>query len=612
MCGVAGSLDWEQGRGAAVVAALNEWQRHRGPDHTALTLMEPFILGNTRLAIHDRTTAGNQPFTSHDGRYVCVFNGEIYNFVELADQFRLSLPNQCDGSVIPELWALLGPDCLAYFRGMYAIAIVDSVTGTLYLARDPFGIKPLYLRRLPGTSLTFASEARALARLSPSASVSPEAIARYLHLGALPADASPFQGVEAVPPNTVLTVAADGVMDTNSILAGDRPLTGSAVGLNTDLGVAFRESIQLHLRADVPTVLLLSSGVDSTAIASAAKSMGQRLRCMTVRVPGSGDESKHAARSARHYGHTHEVVEPRLDPTTLDRFFSAMQKPSIDGLNTFVVTSAVHEAGYRVALSGLGGDEALGGYRHFRLLRWLPLLRLLDRVPQAGRLLAELAEGGRMQPKYHKLARLIGPGGPRTAASLDVLQREVHSPDRVHALTGFVPETLMREWQNDEACSFVALVEAELRNYLQAMLLADTDSFSMCWSVELRVPFVDTVFFGAATAAGAARGRPGKAALARALDDAYLFEIAQRDKLGFSMPMADWLQHGPLRHLVDALEDPSAPVWEFVSRSEARRSMRAHSDGWSEQWSLVALNHWLQSVSRDRVTPGSTYTRPSA
>lgn len=612
MCGIAGILDWEEGQAAEIVAGLNAYQRHRGPDAAALVRVGPFTLGNTRLAIQDPSPAGNQPFISRDGRYVCVFNGEIYNFIELIERFRLDVPNRCDGSVIPELWAKLGSDCLAQLRGMYAVAVVDSLTGALSLARDPFGIKPLYLRRFPSGSLAFASEVRALALLPPSAPVSREAVARYLHLGAMPADVSPFEGVEAVAPNSVITVRPTGEASTKPILAGDHPVLDLEAGPRAHLGVVFRESIDLHLRADVPTVLLLSSGVDSTAIASAARSWGHSLHCMTVRVPGSQDESEQAAHSARHYGHTHEVVDPRPDSAALERFFTAMQRPSIDGLNTFLVTSAVHEAGYRVALSGLGGDEALGGYRHYRLLRWLRLLRLLDRVPLAGELLLRAAKVGRVQASSEKVDRLLRAGGPRTAAALDLLQREVLSSNRVHAATGIDPGSLAENEMDGGSHSFVALVEAELRNYMQSMLLADADSFSMCWSVELRVPFVDVVFFRAATTAVAARKRPGKAALLQALGDPHLLEAARRNKRGFSIPMAHWLREGLLRPLVDALDDPHAPVWEFVSREEAERSVSNPDGRWAEQWLFVALNAWLLSLSHERVGLARTRIRPPA
>ena len=162
MCGIVGTIDTVEGRAEARVAMLNESQQHRGPDHSVLARVGCFTLGNTRLAIQDPGPAGNQPFVSSDGRYHCVFNGEIYNYRRLVEHYQLPVRTACDGEVIPHLWAKLGPASLAELRGMFAIAIVDSLEERLYLARDPFGIKPLYWRVLTDGPVVFASEIRPL------------------------------------------------------------------------------------------------------------------------------------------------------------------------------------------------------------------------------------------------------------------------------------------------------------------------------------------------------------------------------------------------------------------------------------------------------------------
>ena len=179
MCGIAGVIDPVAERAAARVHLLNEAQTHRGPDHAAVTRASVITLGNTRLAIRDLTPAGNQPFVSADGRYVCVFNGEIYNHRQLAERFLLPVRTACDGEVIPHLWSKLGMESLAELRGMFAIALADVLKERLYLARDPFGIKPLYWRLLSDGSLAFASEVRPLARLAPGTRVDDAAVARF-------------------------------------------------------------------------------------------------------------------------------------------------------------------------------------------------------------------------------------------------------------------------------------------------------------------------------------------------------------------------------------------------------------------------------------------------
>ncbi|MDP9441068.1 MAG: asparagine synthase-related protein, partial [Actinomycetota bacterium] len=596
VCGIAGALDRDVDRAASRVAELNAGQRHRGPDDEVVVRAGAFTLGNTRLAIQDPSPAGNQPFWSADRRYVCVFNGEIYNYLELIDEFALDLPNRCDGAVIPELWARLGADMLQRLRGMYAVAVVDTVEESVTLARDPFGIKPLYLRRLPDGTVAFASEVKPLAGLHSLPPVSNGAIATFLFLGSMPADVSPFEGVTALAPNTALVLDGDGRTRETPILPGEHPLTEPPDG-DVDLGDAFQESVQLHLRSDVPTVLLLSAGVDSAALAAAAREGGHDVACMTVQGVGAHDEAPEAAAAAAHYGHTHEVVPAYLDEAAVARFFHAMQRPTIDGLNTFVVCEAVRRRGYRVALSGLGGDEALGGYAHYRALPWLGLLDAADRLPAAGRMAAAAARVAPARSGGDKLARLLLPGGPRTAWELDLLQREVHPAATVRALTGIDPRSASATTVSDGSRSFAALVEAELANYLQATLLPDADAFSMCSSVELRVPYLDRRFFAVAVWANGRRRPSGKRALTDALRDPFLHAVAGRPKRGFSVPMAEWLRSGPLQPFVRGLVDADAPVWNLVSREATTDALAGHAaDRWSPHWSLVALNGWLSSL----------------
>ena len=272
MCGIAGAIDMVAERAVARVRLLNDTQAHRGPDHSVIARAGEITLGNTRLAIQDPTPAGNQPFVSADGRYICVFNGEIYNHRQLAERFRLPVRTACDGEVIAQLWAKLGVESLAELRGMFAIAMADTLEGCLYLARDPFGIKPLYWRLLPDGSLVFASEVRPLTRLAPGIRVDDAAVARYLHYGAMAADQSPFLEITAVPPNSIAVVRQDRRVEVRPL----RPDGPVAVRPRpSDLGAALAESTDLHLGADVPTALLLSGGwIRRPSRLSAAASAG--------------------------------------------------------------------------------------------------------------------------------------------------------------------------------------------------------------------------------------------------------------------------------------------------------------------------------------------------
>jgi asparagine synthase (glutamine-hydrolysing) len=597
MCGIAGAIDAVAGRASARVGALNNWQRHRGPDHDVVVTIGAFTLGNARLAIQDPGPAGNQPFVSDDGRYTCVFNGEIYNYRQLIQLYQLPVQTDCDGEVIPALWAKLGIDSLAELRGMYAIALVDSLEERVYLARDPFGIKPLYWRNLPDGTTAFASEVRPLARLAAGLRLDSGAVARYLHLGAMAADQSPFAQMTAVPPNRVASFSQSGQQKLRRILPGGAL---EAMDGPTDLGSALATSIDLHLQADVPTALLLSAGVDSAAIAAVGHRLGRRLSCLTVATTGGGDESAEAQATALHYGHGFRRVQAELNANDVAGFFRAMQRPTIDGLNTYLVCKAVREAGFKVALSGLGGDEAVGGYSHFRILRYLPALDLVGGMPAplasvAAAVLARLGSAG-----GDKTRRLLAERGPRTAWELSLLQREVLTASLAADLTG----TRYRPAAGPlvpSAGSFRAMAQAETEIYMEAMLLPDADSFSMASSVELRVPFVDSQVFSSALAMARTRTGPGKAAIGAGLADPYLGEVAARPKRGFTIPMRRWLTES-LAPVIDAVREPDAPVWTVADRTVAHRAGLL-SPGvrtrWSETWTIAALNAWMETVSQE-------------
>ena len=604
MCGIAGTIDPVAERASARAAMINGAQAHRGPDHHVVTATCGITVGNTRLAIQDPTPAGNQPFVSADGRYVSVFNGEIYNYRQLAGRFQLSLRTGCDGEVIPELWARLGVRALAELRGMFAIAVVDTLEECLYLARDPFGIKPLYWRLLPDGSMVFASEVRPLASLAALGHVDPSAVARYLRYGAMAADQSPFADIVPVPPNSVVAVGRDLRMEVHPIQPNG-PL--EMQGLPPSLGTTLLDSVSLHLDADVPTALLLSGGVDSAVIAAVSRRLGRDLECLTVATDGPGDETSDAARTAQHYGHRCRRVPAVLEDGDVARFFRAMQRPSVDGLNTYLICKAVREAGFKVALSGLGGDEAVGGYSHFRLLPYLPALRAVDAVPlPVGNLVTIAATAlGKGRPKAR---RLLSKSGPRSGPALTRLQRELFPAPLVSDLTGVSSVRQdtgadVPEWSAAHAPgSFAAMAAAEVAVYLQATLLPDADTFSMASSVELRVPFVDGQVFSAALGGVAGRRtRPGKAAFGAALDDPYLKALAAQPKRGFSLPMEKWLA-GPLAPLLAAASEPDAPVWSVLDRQRASRAGLVPllpRRRWSETWAIAALNAWLETWTGD-------------
>lgn len=594
MCGIAGAFGPDAHLRVEVVEEMNWAQLARGPDHQVVVAEGPFVLGNTRLAVQDPTSAANQPFRGAGGGLTVVFNGEIYNFRELVRQHRLDVRTRCDGEVIPLLWAKLGPSCLRLLRGMYGLAVADHRERRLYLARDPFGIKPLHWRRYE-SGVLFASDPTALWRVDRMLPLDQRALGDFLHFGAVAATRSPYTGIEAIAPGACVSIGESGLVRREVVvpaIESGSPAKPTAALDGRPLATAFRASVRAHLSADVPTALLLSAGIDSTLLALAARDEERSLHCLTVTTPGTEGESAQAKATATEYGHTHDTVSAEIDEAAVDTFLSVMPRPTIDGLNSYIVNRAVSSAGYKVALSGLGGDEALGGYGYVRFARALPLLRLADLVPgESAECLARLLRGRVPGSNSGKLGLLVGPDGPRTLGELVRLQRELFTADRVRSMLGGCSCDEERTPLHGRGPEIMS--RAEMVHYLQPMLLPDADAFSMASSVELRVPFVDRPFFAAAIRRRRLRGKPE---LVRQMGDRYLTLLSRRPKTGFSVPMQEWIRSGLLRHVVEDAAQPNAPVWDHVDPSIGRpileRAGTTHR--WSGVWALAVLDGWLR------------------
>jgi len=595
MCGVCAEARWDSAPSAVMVERMNRAQNHRGPDGAVTVLFEHCALGNTRLAIVNPGPEGDQPLTAPDGSVTAVFNGEIYNFRELVRDHDL-IPGGSDGAVIPQLYARQGLHSFSLLRGMFAVILIDHRRGTLVLARDPLGIKPLHWRQTP-TGILAASEIKPL--LAPGMRPTADAVGRFLHLGSLPADSTPFSEVHAVAPNSWIRFNGSGVVSRGPVVKDPIPESAST---DVELAEALLESTALHLRSDVPTALLLSSGLDSSAIAWASKRLGQALHCLTVDLGGGRSEAHVARQTADYYGHTHRVVRRVLQGPDLDAFFASMQKPSIDGLNTFIVCRAVAQQGYKVALSGLGGDEATAGYRHFRVLPLLRWLKLADRcIPRPVRWASGATVLHHGPLASEKVRALVSNQENRDAWALSLLQRSVWSATNARRAAGLahdydiiqeVPVGLGSNNARD-------LSLAEYRLYVQSTLLPDADAFSMASSIELRVPLVDRSFLTTALAAGSTRGL-GKPGMAAALGEPYLMRLARQPKQGFALPMDDWMRTGALRPLVETAEAPDAPLYDLVDKGMASAALSAWRAGrirWSTPWALVVLDQWMRTLT---------------
>lgn len=599
MCGIAGALGIPRDAAEPAVQRMLSALRHRGPDDEgSVTLASPagdhppVVIGQTRLAIMDPTPAGHQPMadappTGAGPPNWIVFNGEVFNFRDLTPDLEhrgFHCRSRCDTEVILHAYRAWGEDCVDRFRGMFAWCLADAARGSVWLCRDRLGIKPLYLARPDGGGLLFASEVRALLAAGPDLvppRLNPAALESFLAQGAVFGDESVVRGVELLPPSESLVLDWSG-REVRRRTYWRLPTPGTAepsddrTAAVAEVGAALREAVGLRLSADVPVGVFLSSGIDSTAIATLAAEQAVTRLC-TISIgfdQPEFDESAGAAAIAAELGTEHHALRLTGQDLLRDipRALAAQDQPTVDGFNTFTVVRCARDAGLKVGLSGLGGDELFGGYASFRdVPRWVRARRWLWPLGPARRWLARglRAVGRRGAEKIG--AGLTRAGDPlhtyllRRELFLPAERREWHDPPPDADPDSGVPLAALVPWTGrTPGPDLVNLVSSfELGLYMRHMLLRDADAFSMAHGFELRVPLLDHAFVGRVAALPGrlkGPGPPPKRLLVDAVGPRFPAVARRLPKKGFTFPWGAWFR-GPLREVArDAAENRA--VWK--------------------------------------------------
>lgn len=653
MCGICGVIDWSEAPDAtALVRRMTPTMLHRGPDDEGyLASGEParLALGMRRLSIID-LQGGHQPIFNEDGKVGVVLNGEIYNFQELQKQLvdrGHSFRTRSDSEVVAHAYEEWGAECVERLQGMFAIAVYDrrglregQDCGVLFLARDRLGIKPLYYTEVRGQRaedekrFLFASEVRTLlASGVVSHQLSRDALESYLLFGSVSEPMTLVEGVRSLPPGHHMTIGLDPLNSTAKIerywsiaspisTNGHQSQNGGqksdAKSSATQVRTLLEESVRKHLIADVPVGVFLSSGIDSTALAALASREVSGVHTFTVAFPEKEfSEAVIARRTAERLGTTHQEVMLTGDDmlARLGDAVGALDQPSIDGINTYLVSWTARQAGLKVALSGLGGDEVFGGYGTFsRTAKYQRMATVGNRVPAGVRSLmsAAVAEtGGRFMPgdAARKLASLWN--SPDSLPDPFYFGRALFPPAQVSALMQRTKRGedrgLWWDWlaQSAEQARgldpFAAVSCMEAQSYLVSTLLRDTDSMSMAHSLEVRVPFLDhpLVEFvtGLPQEVKLRKGIP-KALLVAALEDLLPAEVVDQKKRGFTFPWAEWLR-GPMKDRVEkGLSDLAPALNEMLEAETAQRVWQSYLKGdttWARPWSLYVLNEWTKA-----------------
>lgn len=633
MCGICGLFAVDDTGADKSVTRMKSAMWHRGPDDAGsvrLPIYDAGVnaalhLGFQRLAIIDTSATGHQPMHDAATRNWIVFNGEIYNYQELRSALRERghvFVGGSDTEVVLHALSEWGTEALRRFRGMFAIAFFDAARNRLLLARDPLGIKPLYYHARAGR-LVFASEARAIVSAGEvGGALTPEGVARFLAFGASTEPATVYDGIAMLPAGSCAWIGVPEVR-----FGGVRPAAfwqlpmaeadgGSRVG---DTAAGVREvvtgAIQSHLVADVPVSVFLSAGVDSGIIAAVATRLAGPINTFTVGfdLAGYRDEAAGARETADAVGARHHEVVLRTDdvPEMFAAWLRSMDQPSIDGFNSFVVAGAVRDAGFKVALSGLGSDELFGGYPNFAVVaRVVGLQRWLRRLPRGLRdTVLAAATVGRSGRRTEVLRSLYSKGMDARAIALTM--RRIWSDAMVEAALGrvfseraAVLDVAASPPPNNYATVCRAVSEAEVTGYMRNVLLRDADVYSMARSLEVRVPFLDTNVVEHVARLPPRfvfdRARPGKQLLAAAFSGLVPRKIFERPKTGFSLPMGVWMK-GPLRDQCEASVgriEASGLMVKHHARDIWQSFLREHAAGrWMRPMALVALGACIDRPS---------------
>jgi asparagine synthase (glutamine-hydrolysing) len=597
MCGIAVHFN-----SLGQAAALNlDLIRHRGPDSRGEWLSPDgrCWLGSTRLAIVDLSPTGAQPMTDPATGNVIVTNGEIYNHLAVREKLGRNVDwrGTSDTETLLMGYARWGHGVVEHLKGMFAFAIYDAARNELFLARDRLGIKPLYYTA-GADGVRAGSEVRLLA--PASATIKPEAVSAYLQWGACPEGELIYSGIQSLPAGHALTISPNGEIKTWRYWPARKTFALFPDKVIGRLRGLIENAVDEHLLSDVPVASFLSGGIDSSVItALAAQKLAHKLQTYSVGFAlAEFDETAIAGEIAQRYGTDHHRIQLSEEEViaSVTEAVDKLDLPSVDAINTYIVSRAVAAHGVKVALSGLGGDELFGGYPSFRdvprlqLVAALPsfLRRIIGLVGNMGDRLADIPRSGDAGELAHWRRRFLSDESIRRAGlPIAVEPREV-------------PVALPDD--------FAQISWAELTGYMRRMLLRDADQMSMAVSLEVRVPFLDhelVEYVLGLPAAVKKRYRGVKGLLVESCRDLLPASVYDRRKAGFVLPMKQWM-FGPLASFVsEGLDEtvsrdllPAAFVDEV---KEAFQRDRLH---WTRPWSIAVLGHFAKRCRLSGTAPG--------
>ncbi len=607
MCGItgiAGPGTAVDRRRRATVVKMTRLLAHRGPDAEGIFESEKVALGHRRLSIIDLSEQANQPMSDAGGRYTIVFNGEVYNFREVRKRLgNYPFRTNCDTEVVLAAFKAWGPGCLAHFNGMFAFAIWDDEEEALFLVRDRLGIKPLYFS-LQGGQLFFASEIRSLIHGAGLKKVlNRQSLSRYLAFQAVHPPETLVEGIQQLQPGE-WAVFRNGKIEKKKYWEPQArsPIIGDCATAKEQVKFLLGKAVERRLVSDVPLGAFLSGGIDSSAIVALMAQASERAveTFSVVFDEQKFDESEFSGLVAKRFKTRHHpiLLRPADFLESLPDALAAMDTPSGDAINTYVVSKVTKAAGITVALSGLGGDELFMGYGpYFKSLR-LGRMPLFWHLPASLRKMAMKLAGAFMPGHQREKLQEIAASGSSADQLLPAF-RKVLTEASLRKM-GLQPPLLNGRFRPDERLPvYSRLTVADLALYTQDVLLKDTDQMSMAHALEVRVPFFDHELVEYVLRISDGCKHPGypKQLLVEALGGLLPKEVVFRKKQGFDLPWKVWMK-GALKPFCEARLDRLSQrnLFDFAHVQQLWATFLSGKNDtlWSRIWVLVVLEDWLE------------------
>ena len=625
MCGITGivGLNIESSIPKIAIQKMTDAMAHRGPNSQGFWEDAHCYLGHRRLSIIDLSDAGNQPFISQDGRYILVYNGELYNYKDLkfslqrsefgTNQLPYIFKTNTDTEVILASYLRWGKECVNYFNGMFAFAIWDKQEQKLVIARDRMGIKPLYYH-IKNNVLIFASEIRAIIKSDLiEKKINQQSVAEYIQYTTVHAPNTILEDVKVLMPGNLIEFETQNLsfnisqywnINNFTKSKGDLSYTQTCEKVNELL----TQSVERRLIADVPFGAFLSGGIDSSAIVGLmSKVSSEKIQTFNINFDeGEFSEAKYAQLIAKKFNTQHHEIKltPNDFLSQLPEALNAIDHPSGDGVNSYIVSKATKNAGITMALSGLGGDELFAGYDIFKRYVELEKKGWLNLIPAKG-ILGKLLAANKKSIQGDKTSEIL---------NLDVINgfnaypinRKLYNQTDFKSLlkkqykdTAFI-QNVIRNCETDKSHKLSRVSLFEIKTYMQNVLLRDADQMSMAVALEVRVPFLDYKLVEFVLGINDAYKFPHtqKKLLVDSLGDLLPPEIVNRPKMGFILPWKDWLK-------VELKEFCEENILQFAKLSFVNKEAvlliwnrflkNDPKITWSRVWHLVVLNHWIKT-----------------